>query len=74
MCDGVGCISERILSLNAKCSDLCMVEYQGNQHDGYVPNDIGVSDSEDYINIDYCLECGKIQGEFPIKDPDLDKC
>jgi len=46
-----------------------MVDFNGAQRDDYVPGDIGISDNEDYISFDYCLECGKVQGKFPIDDP-----
>jgi len=69
MCDNPNCTSERILSVDAKCNDLCMVDFNGAQRDDYVPGDIGISDNEDYISFDYCLECGKVQGKFPIDDP-----
>jgi len=71
MCDNPSCTSERILSVDAKCSDLCMLEFNGVQRSDYVPGDIGISDSEDYINFQYCLECGKVQGRFPIEDPEF---
>ena len=35
---------------------------------GYVPEGIGVGaeDSDDYVEFTYCLDCGQIQGEFPV--------
>lgn len=64
------CESKRIMSISAKCSDLCVAAINGNEHDGYVPNDIGLKDwSGDYVELDYCLNCGQIQGHFP-----MDKC
>jgi len=48
-----------------------MLEFNGAQKDGYVPDDIGVGDDEDYISLQYCLECGKVQGEFPIENPEF---
>lgn len=70
MCDSPNCTSERVMGVNAKCSDMCNLGYEVN-YCGYVPNNIGLGYEDDYIEFDYCLECGKIQGRFPIEDPDL---
>ena len=42
-------------------------------YDGYVLGNIGISEDGDYIKFKYCLECGKIQGKFPISDETLKK-
>ena len=63
------CNSDRILYIDGKTSDKCYCEYQDFEIDGYVPSDIGLEDkSGDYIQFEYCLECGQIQGTWPIKD------
>jgi len=59
------CKSPRIANLCAKCSDLCCWEYTDIDHDGYVPSNVGIG-SDDYVEFDYCLDCGQIQGNFPI--------
>jgi hypothetical protein len=59
------CEPKRIASINAKCSDLCYIRIGQSEHDGYVPDDMGIGGG-DYINFDLCLECGKIQGKFPV--------
>jgi hypothetical protein len=41
-----------------------MVTYGDKQRDGYVPDDIGIG-SGDYVDFNYCLQCGQIQDEFP---------
>lgn len=51
-----------------KCSDLSVVNLLGVEHEGYVPDDIGVGGG-DYIRFDLCLNCGKVQGKFPLPDP-----
>lgn len=75
------CSSIRIFSINAKCSDLCnVVSNTGLEHDGYVPENIGIGGG-DYVEFDYCIDCGQIQGQFPISfngkfsedDSDLDE-
>jgi len=64
------CQSERITSVSGKCSDLCSMEYKGKEHNGYVPYDMGIGGG-DYIEFQYCLNCGKIQGTFPIEKNEL---
>lgn len=59
------CGSERVANLQAKCNDCCGITFRdGTIMEGYVPQQTGVG-SGDYIEIDYCLDCGQIQGEFP---------
>jgi hypothetical protein len=61
------CASPRIFSVYAKCSDLCTIETNTRlEHDGYVPQEIGISTDSDAVNFDYCIDCGQIQGTFPI--------
>ncbi len=62
------CNSERVISVSGKCSDLFNANYQGKSLVDYVPEDMGIGGG-DYVEFTYCLECGKIQGEFPVKDP-----
>jgi hypothetical protein len=66
------CQSDRIVSVHGKCDDRCTVSMNGNEMNGYVPDDIGVGGS-DYIEIDCCLNCGQLQGEFPLPPADIEK-
>jgi len=35
------CDAKQVVSVSAKCSDLCLVNYpDGNEHRGYVPDDL----------------------------------
>ncbi len=63
------CSSERVAQVSAKCCDHCVYQYQDREHIGYVPDDLGIGGG-DYIEFDYCLDCGQIQGHFPVADPD----
>jgi hypothetical protein len=65
------CKSKRIVHISAKCSDLCYVSIADKEHDGYVPRDLGIGGG-DYVEFKYCLDCGQIQGEFPIKTSKLE--
>lgn len=67
-CDS--CKSERLLRISAKASDLWDWTYQGLDGGGYAPllrNFCG----GDYLDTTLCLECGKIQGDFPVPDVDM---
>ena len=72
------CGSERILSVNAKCSDLCATSYFIRHADddeqieeiggcGYVP-DLKAIGGGDYIDIEICLDCGTLQGFETLSD------
>lgn len=66
------CGSDRIMYINGKTSDNCWCEYEDFELDGYVPSDIGLKcNSGDYIKMKYCLECGQIQGTWPVEEPDF---
>ena len=61
------CASERLARVNAKCSDRCVFTPEQGEHDliGYVPFHVGIGGG-DYIQFKYCLDCGQIQGDFPL--------
>lgn len=66
------CNSSRIISISAKCSDLCSITYPNGVNAsysrnarGYVPEIENIG-SGDYIKIQVCLECGQVQGKFPV--------
>jgi len=69
------CGSERIMSISGKTSDMFSCSYGDIEHQGYVPNGIVIGEDGygDYIQFDFCLECGKIQGDFPISDARVKK-
>ena len=59
------CESKRILMLSAKCSDLFHAYIGDKEINGYVPNNLNIGGG-DYVEFNSCLDCGKIQGEFPV--------
>jgi hypothetical protein len=61
------CGSKRIAKVVAKCSDCCFVTMGDKEHDGYVPKDMNIGGG-DYIRMKYCMDCGKIQGDFPLPE------
>ena len=74
-CDNPDCGSDRVIVFQAKCADRCYTLYNGKEYDGQAPR---IGDAEDisdakgeYLQPDICLECGKVQGEFPKPEPDF---
>lgn len=74
------CKSERVLCGGGKSSDMNefwvgdanvmtdRVDYQGSRKprvECYVPYDLNIGGG-DYIDIKVCLDCGQMQGEWPI--------
>jgi hypothetical protein len=63
------CGSEDIIQIAAKCSDMCRVTRNGQETAvgrrgtvwGYVPADIGLGESQDYVEFTYCRKCGQMQ-------------
>ena len=64
------CQSNRVAEIRGKCSDLFGMDYKNKSYQGYAVENIGIGGG-DYIDIAYCLECGQIQGEFPVEDPEF---
>ncbi len=62
------CLSERIIAISGHSKDLAMCEYYGLEHEGYLPDIDNVCGGDD-INIVVCLECGQLQGKWPVPDP-----
>lgn len=65
------CASKRLVKVMAKSSDLNTFEFleTGKFVDGYVPGNLGIGRG-DYIRFTYCLNCGQIQGNFPLDKTD----
>jgi len=60
------CSSVRVANIGGKCSDMCGYSVgDGEALDGYVPGDMGIGGG-DYIEFDFCLDCGQLQGQFPL--------
>jgi hypothetical protein len=59
------CKSHRVASVSGKCSDLGSFGLGSIDHDGSIPDEVGIGGG-DYIEIDYCLDCGQLQGEWPL--------
>ena len=65
------CKCDRILKVDAKCSDMCSVQYKGEDKNGYVPSGLGIGGG-DYIELSICMGCGQVQGDsFPIHEQEI---
>ena len=61
------CGSDRILEVSAKCSDCCCYRTAGGKWvDGYVPSNKGIGPGGDYVEFELCMDCGQMQGQFPL--------
>jgi hypothetical protein len=65
------CKSIRVASFSAKSSDLNHVSLGELQHNGYVPEGFGIGDG-DYVEFEFCLDCGQLQGTFPLAKTELE--
>ena len=60
------CGSERILKMSGKCDDRFSATIGDRSYQDYVPRAAGIGGG-DYLALDMCLDCGQVQGTFPIK-------
>jgi len=69
-----GCGGSRILKISGKTSDCFSMSLGDKEYDGYVPGGLNIGEGGygDYIIIDLCLDCGKVQGDFPVSQEKVD--
>ena len=67
------CKSTRIADINAKSDDRNSISI-GNKEESqcYVPRDMNIGGG-DYVRFSYCLDCGMIQGNFPLPETELEQ-
>lgn len=63
------CKSDRLLSVSGKTNDLFSWSSGNKSGSGYVIYEQNIGGGS-YIKFTYCLECGQIQGKFPVIDPE----
>ena len=63
-CQSCGAVA--VVEVCGKTSDMCCMRHLHREYDGYVLRDMGVGEG-DYLEFDFCVQCGQIQGEFPKK-------
>jgi hypothetical protein len=59
------CKSHRVASASSHGSDMQSFSIGSASHDGYLPDDVGIGGDDD-LEIEYCLDCGQLQGEWPL--------
>ena len=64
----IKCNSDRLISINAHCSDCFSANYRDIEYDGYVIDEIGLGNFCDDVDLTFCLDCGQIQHTFPISE------
>lgn len=62
-----------ILTISAKCSDLCSTSYTDKngkvtESDSYVPSGIGIDEYGDYVVLEIDMKTGQIQNWKPVSD------
>ncbi len=62
------CNSHKLVSITAKVSDMCHIQWYahpetGNVKEqcGYVPKVLGLGDDSDYLEFKFCIDCGQVQ-------------
>ena len=65
------CTSERVANIQGKVSDMCSVSLLEKDKNGYAPDDMNIGGG-DYLDFDFCLNCGKVQGVFPLAKTELE--
>ncbi len=65
-CTKKKCRSERIAHFTARCKDMFWWKSDKTTIEGYVNTPGGELGGGDEVDIHYCLDCGTIQGEFPV--------
>ena len=66
------CNSERVLLISGILDDNFFACINNKNYIGYIPDNLGIGWRE-RISFDYCLNCGQIQGNFPMPTIDLEK-
>ena len=61
------CGSDRMMRISGKCSDCFNLHTDNVGYNGYVPYDMNIGGG-DYLEMNICLDCGKVQGDFPISN------
>jgi hypothetical protein len=65
------CSNNRVFFVSGKSSDLNSYGMGSYSHESYLPHIKGICGG-DYFDTKICLDCGKVQGKFPVKTPKFD--
>lgn len=68
------CTSPRILNVYAKCNDMFVAKINHHVYEGYVIEGVDpIRGSSDEVGFSVCLECGQIQGNWPVPELPLER-
>lgn len=59
------CGSTRVLEFSGKCNDLYSASLGDREYNGYALHGVGLGGG-DYVSGDLCLNCGQLQGKWPL--------
>lgn len=66
------CNSKRVATVGAKCGEqfrIAINPFGQTDHVLYAGDvllDVGIARKPDYLSFRYCLDCGQLQGDFPL--------
>jgi hypothetical protein len=63
------CGSSRVLEVSGNVANTCCIVMGQNEVVDCVPDNLGIGGG-DFMEFEYCLECGQIQDTFPVDDPE----
>ncbi len=77
-CQRDSCKSFRIVTIEARCKDMCTVVMDFDdlvkEVTSYPPSDMGFSSNGDSVEISYCLDCGQVHGSnWPLPETYFEK-
>ena len=74
------CASRRLAHASCRCDDKFCIVMTNAQHqffEGPIPTDLGLdmqtSLKGDYLEIQYCMSCGHLQGQWPLPETGVEK-
>jgi hypothetical protein len=69
------CGSTRLADVSAETRDTVAVYCPGREFHGYLPDDMGLITPDSFADMQFifCLNCGQIQGTWPLPETDLEK-
>ena len=67
------CESNRRIKVSAKSNDLNTLTLKEKTYQNlYLPSDMGIG-GDDFVFFVYCLDCGQIQGKWPLPETNIEK-
>jgi len=66
------CYGTRLADISAKCSDMFSMTCESEGIDdylGYALCEMNIG-GDDYVEFEYCLDCGQMAGNWPVIIPD----